>query len=96
MSKVTSKYQVSVPKTLAEQYHIHPGDDLAWEAAGDVMRVIPPRADVQELDRHQRLWLFDQATKRQQERNKKIKPHKKSVDRGWTREELYDDRGRTG
>lgn len=42
MAKVTSKYQVTVPKKIAERYGIHPGDDIGWEAAADVIRVIPP------------------------------------------------------
>lgn len=41
MSKVTSKLQVTLPKVLAEQLGIKPGDEIDWEIAGDVMRVIP-------------------------------------------------------
>jgi len=33
MSKVTSKYQVSIPKALAERMGIRVGDELAWEDA---------------------------------------------------------------
>jgi predicted nucleic acid-binding protein len=33
MAKVTSKYQVTVPRRIAERYHIHPGDDIEWVAA---------------------------------------------------------------
>ena len=40
MAKVTSKLQVTVPKALAERYAIRPGDEIAWEAAGDVIRVV--------------------------------------------------------
>ena len=42
MAKVTSKLQVTMPKALAARYGIAPGDDIAWEAAGDVIRVVPP------------------------------------------------------
>jgi len=42
MAKVTSKYQVTVPKKIAERYSIRPGDDIDWVAAGEVIRVIPP------------------------------------------------------
>ena len=41
MSKVTSKLQVTVPKVIAEQYGIRPGDDIDWVSAGDSIRVIP-------------------------------------------------------
>ena len=43
MAKVTSKLQVTVPKALAEKYAIRPGDEIAWEAAGDVIRVVTVR-----------------------------------------------------
>jgi len=43
MAKVTSKLQVTVPKALAERYAIRPGDEIAWEAAGDVIRVVTVR-----------------------------------------------------
>ena len=43
MAKVTSKCQVTVPKAIAQQYGIRPGDDIDWVAAGDVIRVIPSR-----------------------------------------------------
>jgi AbrB family looped-hinge helix DNA binding protein len=43
MSKVTSKYRVTLPKAIAEQYGIRPGDEIDWVPAGDVIRVIPSR-----------------------------------------------------
>jgi AbrB family looped-hinge helix DNA binding protein len=95
MSKVTSKLQVSVPKSLANQYGIRPGDDLEWRAAGDVIHVIPPGQDVSDLDRQQRLWLFDQATTRQQKRDADKPRLEESADRGWSRDELYENRGST-
>ena len=44
MSKVTSKLQVTVPKALAERYGIRPGDDIRFEEAGEVIRVVPAAA----------------------------------------------------
>lgn len=41
MAKVTSKLQVTVPRTIADQYKIRPGDEIRWVAAGEVIRVIP-------------------------------------------------------
>ena len=37
MAKVTSKLQVTVPKAIAEQYSIRPGDEIDWAPAGDVI-----------------------------------------------------------
>ncbi|MBI4477809.1 MAG: AbrB/MazE/SpoVT family DNA-binding domain-containing protein [Acidobacteria bacterium] len=91
MAKVTAKLQVTVPKALADRYGIAPGDDIDWEAAGDVIRVVPSRRR-RTLDPRQRLRLFDQATARQQARQKRH-PRQRVRERGWTRADLYD-RGR--
>lgn len=89
MSKVTSKLQVTLPKALAEQFHIRPGDEIEWRAAGNAIRIEP--AGLREpLSVEERLRLFDEATRRVRRRRWKGKPPK---DRGWTREELYE-RGR--
>lgn len=90
MSKVTTKYQVSVPKALADQYGIKPGDDLVWEPAGEALRVrlAEPRA-AYAVDGRERLRLFDAATRRQAERQAGRKLRAPST-RGWTRDELYD------
>ena len=91
---MTSKRQVTVPKALADRYGIVPGADLEWQAAGDVIRVIPPGRRVETASVQTRLAWFDAATERQRarqagERGKKKRP----ADRGWTRDELHD-RGR--
>lgn len=90
MSKVTSKFQVSVPKALADQYGIGPGDDLVWEPAGEALRVrlAEPRARYA-LDSRERLRLFDAATRRQAERQARRDPGREAA-RGWTRDSLYD------
>ena len=64
MAKVTSKLQVTVPKVLADRYHIRPGDEIRFEAAGDVIRVIPPSTGTPTDGLHvsERLVLFDTAT----------------------------------
>jgi AbrB family looped-hinge helix DNA binding protein len=88
MGKVTSKLQVTVPKALADRYGIEPGDEIEWEAAGDVIRVVPsPRAAVRDLSSRRR--LFDKATERQRAREQGAH-HEAASDRGWTREELYE------
>ena len=91
MSKVTSKLQVTVPKALAERYGIRPGDDIRFEEAGEVMRVVPASADAprEGLDAEARLRLFDAATERQREREGRRLTGRANT-RGWTREELYE------
>lgn len=90
MAKVTSKLQVTVPKLLADRYHIQPGDEIEWEAAGDVIRVVPSRK--RRADPASRLKLFDQATARQRERERSRRSPR-ATERGWSREDLYK-RGR--
>ncbi len=80
-----------MPKALAERYDIEPGDEIEWEAAGDVIRVVPPRRKPAG-DLATRLRLFDQATARQRAREKAA-PRTVATDRGWKREGLYE-RGR--
>jgi AbrB family looped-hinge helix DNA binding protein len=93
MAKVTSKYQVTVPRAVADQYNIRPGDEIDWVAAGEVIRVIPPGKESAGEDRESRLRLFDQASERHRRRLRAQKtPH--SRDRGWAREDLYG-RGRS-
>jgi AbrB family looped-hinge helix DNA binding protein len=89
MAKVTSKLQVTIPKRLAEDYGIAPGDEIDWVAAGDVIRVVPPGAASPTGDPAQRLELFDTATRRQEERQRGGAPAKRPSDRGWRREELH-------
>ena len=88
MAKVTSKLQVTVPKALAKRYHIEPGDEIEWEGAGDVIRVVPRRGRTAG-DLTTRLRFFDQATARQRLREH-ARPLGVAAERGWTREELYE------
>ena len=96
MSKVTSKLQVTVPKALAEHYGIRPGDDIRFEEAGEMIRVVPSGAGARAvgLDTDARLRLFDAATERQRAREE-ARALRRSSTRGWTREELYEN-GRSG
>jgi AbrB family looped-hinge helix DNA binding protein len=90
MAKVTSKLQVTIPKRLAEQFGIHPGDEVEWTASADAIRLSPGRGP--DRDKIQaRLALFDQAMKRH--RSRKSHGPKQPADRGWKRQELYT-RGR--
>jgi AbrB family looped-hinge helix DNA binding protein len=99
MAKVTSKLQLTVPKAIADQYGIKPGDELEWIPAGESIRVELVRRKAKtahELTTAERLALFDEGTRRLDElqaeeleknRGKRVTRE----NRGWTREELYDD-----
>jgi AbrB family looped-hinge helix DNA binding protein len=98
MSKVTSKLQVTLPKTLADQLGIKPGDEIHWELAGDVMRVIPAARNKggAARDKSLRLRIFDQATRRQKQREKSLEAEllgSGKAGRGWMREQLYNRGG---
>jgi bifunctional DNA-binding transcriptional regulator/antitoxin component of YhaV-PrlF toxin-antitoxin module len=98
---VTSKLQLTVPKVIADKYGIRPGDELEWTPAGEGIRIELARGrrkSAMRLNATERLALFDGATKRMRDREKSIlggrpKPSSEKSGRGWTREELYEDRG---
>jgi AbrB family looped-hinge helix DNA binding protein len=91
MAKVTSKLQVTIPKRIAEQYGIAPGDDVTFLPAGDGIRMVPARCQVrQSFSPGERLRLFDAATARQRQREKRMTlPAKAQTTRDWKREDLY-------
>ena len=104
MPKVTSKLQLTVPKAIADQYGICPGDELKWIPAGDSIRVelVRRRAKADhELTTEEKLALFDDNTnwldELQADQLKEAKAKGTRItreNRGWTREDLYsDDRG---
>jgi len=94
MAKVTSKLQLTVPKAIADQYGIRPGDELQWVAAGEAIRVVltgKKTANEGERTVAERLELFDQATRRVKCRQRKAgKAGLRPATRGWRREDLYD------
>ena len=94
MAKVTSKLQVTIPKAVADQYRIAPGDELEWVPSGDVIRLVPPHAPQVRFSKVDRLRLFDQATDRQRARDRATRNPAHSPARGWTRSDLYS-RGRS-
>ena len=93
MAKVTSKLQVTVPRKIADQYHIQPCDEIDWVAAGEMIWVIPPGKVAASESRKSRLRWFDRATQGQRKRSAG-RAVGRSGDRGWTREDLYG-RGRS-
>ena len=90
MSKVTSKLQVTVPKAIAEQYRMRPGDEIQWIPAGETISVMPPGRQRPALDLQARLKLFDAATARQRRRGAAGTTPAMTVRRGWTRDDLYE------
>jgi AbrB family looped-hinge helix DNA binding protein len=98
MPKVTSKLQLTVPKAIADQYGIRPGDELEWIPAGESIRVelVRRRAKPRhELTAGEKLALFDESMKRvDQLQAKELKKYAGQrvtrETRGWKREDLYD------
>ncbi len=72
MSKVTDKFQITLPKVLAERYGIRPGDVIRFEAADEAIRLLPAHRSksAARLDIAARLRLFDAATARQRTRER--------------------------
>ncbi len=91
MAKVTSKLQVTLPKVLANEYGIVPGDEIDFQAAGEFIRIVPPRRCTEtQLSQAERLRLFDEATARQRRRQETLKlPAQLTTRRDWSREDLY-------
>jgi AbrB family looped-hinge helix DNA binding protein len=90
MAKVTSKLQITIPKRIAEQYGISPGDEIEFVPAGDGIRLVPARSRPAAcFSSEERLRLFDKATARQRERERGMTLPKAAPARDWSREDLY-------
>lgn len=96
MTRVTGKFQITLPKRLVDAYGIRVGDEVDVVAAGDIISIVPgsARSAQTTLSPQERLRYFDEATRRQRGRNSTLAPAT-SDERGWTRDELYQ-RGRSG
>ena len=91
MSKITSKLQITLPKVVAARFGLHPGDEIAWEVAGNAIRIVPRRKSPAFGTTARRLKLFDQATQRQSAREGRFDARSLRAvrSRGWSREDLY-------
>lgn len=92
MTRVTSELQITVPTRIAEQYGIEPGDEVAFQPAGDIIQLMPVVCRTRRrLSHDERLRLFDAATARQREREERMRlPVERVLKRDWRREDLYD------
>ena len=93
MTRVTGKFQITLPKRLVEAFGIRVGDEVELVEAGGVIRIVPANAVRSGRPVEDRLRLFDSATRRAQKRARERKLPA-ATDRGWSRDELYD-RGRS-
>src|SRR3954462_860875 len=96
MARVTSKLQVSIPKRIANECGIAPGDEIEFVVSGGSIRVVRAGKRTPGPATDERLGLFDRATARQKLRQR-ANPRSSEGGgggRGWTRDALYD-RGRS-
>lgn len=89
MAKVTSKLQFTLPKRLAEQLGIAPGDAVDVSLSGEGLRIAPAGRGVPTgLSTAERLRLFHEASARQAVRDQAFAGMASPV-RDWSRDELY-------
>lgn len=93
MSKITGKFQITLPKRLVDQYGFKVGDDVELIAAGEGVCILPAHRGGTAMSPDEKLRHFDLATRRQRARER-ARPLPTAKHRGWTREDLYT-RGRT-
>ena len=98
MSKVTSKLQVTIPRSIANEHGIRPGSEIEFESAGEVIRIRMglngKRGPVGAAAVDAALRWFDAATRRQQARAAEVlaRVAGSGDGRGWSREDLYAER----
>ena len=98
MTRITGKFQITLPKRLVEAYGIRVGDEVELIASGETISIVPSHAAKSILPAEERLRLFNEATQRIKKMNA-ANPLPGSEDRGWTREDIYAElhaRGRAG
>jgi AbrB family looped-hinge helix DNA binding protein len=94
MAKVTSNLQLTIPKAVADQYRIRPGDEVELVPSGGFIRMMPPSGLGEDLTVDERVRLFEQMMEhhRHRQRSQSKAPRAKAqaeADRGWKREDLY-------
>lgn len=92
-SKVTSKLQVTLPKAVAEDAGIRPGDTLLWENHGPFLTA--QFASRRRLSPEEIAASFAASEERTRRRWEGVDVGPPTADRGWTRDDLYfDEHGR--
>lgn len=89
MAKVTSKLQLTIPKSIADRAGIRPGDELDVQLVGRSLWLSPHRRSLPELTIEEKLRLFDEDTARIAARAAELQATPASAP-DWNREELYD------
>jgi len=96
MSKVTSKFQLTLPRRIARDHKIGPGTELSFVSSGESLRIVIQKDSSIETEGNTALAGFDAATQRQAARDRvflKAAPKTPAKSgRGWTREDLYAER----
>ena len=95
MSKVTSKFQITLPRKVARAHQIEPGSEVSFVSSGEFLRMLIDRPRREEGKDHHGIALasFDAATERQAERNRRFEQRfeegRTQPSRGWVRDDLY-------
>ena len=92
MVRVNSNLELPIPRAIAERYGIRPGDELEVLPANDSIRVIPVRHEKSQESVAARLDRFREMLRQYDETADK-RPAFAWDQRGWHREDLYQDRG---
>ena len=88
MTRITGKFQITLPKRLVDAYGMRVGDEVDVIADGETIAIVPAGARHTLLSPEERLRHFDAASERQKAR-KKARPGARTRDRGWSRDDLY-------
>ena len=94
MAKVTSKLQLTIPKAVADQYRIRPGDEMELASSGSFIRMTPSSRRRGDLTVAERVKLFRQmlehhrTRQRGQSKARRARAQAEAF-RGWKREDLY-------
>jgi len=81
---------ITIPKRIADQYGIVPGDKVEFVASGDGIRLTPVRSrSGTRIAPEERVRLFDEATARQRAREQRMTLPTNAPARDWSREDLY-------
>jgi bifunctional DNA-binding transcriptional regulator/antitoxin component of YhaV-PrlF toxin-antitoxin module len=92
MAKLTGKYQLTLPKAVAQRAGLKPGDDVDCESSDEMVRIKrKAKSTMRPYSKTDRLVLFDLATERQAHRQRSS-PGADEITRGWARDELYERR----